>query len=79
MLEQGLQTDPLRKYPPSHARQTDELTQKEHPIIEELQIEQLPVSRWKRDSHSVQTEADEHLLHPRIDVEHSVQVLLSRK
>ena len=51
MLEQGSQEVPLRKYPPSQARQLVESTQKEHPIRAEEQIEQLPEppSRKKRD------------------------------
>ena len=47
--------------------------QKAHPTIAEEQIEQEPELRKKRDSHSVQTELDEHLLQPDIKEEQRVQ------
>ena len=53
--------------------------QNEHPIIVDEQIEQEPELRKKRDSHSVQVEFDEHLLHPDIEEEHRVHDPAARK
>ena len=79
MFEQGSQEVLLRKYPPSQARQLVESTQKEQPISAEEQTEQFPeAERKNRDSHSVQTDEDEHLLHPDIVDEQRVQVPVPR-
>lgn len=53
--------------------------QNEHPTIVEEHIEQFPELKKKRDSHYVQIELDEHLLHPDIIDEQRVHAPADRK